>query len=177
MGEIWKEIKDTDGLYRINEKGDILSVRNNILLKHIKGKTGYIVVGLNVKGKKRLVKVHRLIAEYFIPNPLNKPIIHHINHKRDDFRKENLMWVTHSENKIHDYEDGTQIGKTNMKGKFGALNPSHKKVMQIDKLGNIVSIIPGISEAARIVNGSASHITKVCLGKLKHHKGYKWQYA
>ena len=60
---------------------------------------GYHRVGIiDVNGGQKLVAVHRLVAQAFIPNPDNKPEIDHINTQRDDNRVDNLRWVTHSEN-------------------------------------------------------------------------------
>lgn len=53
-------------------------------------KSGYLMF----KG----VGVHRIVAGAFLPNPTNKPIVNHINHRRNDNRVENLEWVSHKEN-------------------------------------------------------------------------------
>lgn len=53
-------------------------------------------------------KIHRLIAEAFIPNPENKPCIDHINTIRHDNRIENLRWATYKEN------GNNEITKTNL---------------------------------------------------------------
>lgn len=63
-------------------------------MKLIKDKYGYLTVRINGK----FYKVHRLIAEAFIPNPENKPWIDHKNRVRDDNRIENLCWCTYKEN-------------------------------------------------------------------------------
>tara|TARA_R110000787_G_C13149682_1_gene418323 strand:- start:46 stop:519 length:474 start_codon:yes stop_codon:yes gene_type:complete len=59
---------------------------------------GYPYVNLYNDGKKKMKKIHRLIAEHYIPNPQNKQFVDHINRIRDDNRIENLRWVTSSEN-------------------------------------------------------------------------------
>jgi len=51
-----------------------------------------------VKYKNKYYKVHRLVAELFIPNPENKPEVDHINRNRNDNRVQNLRWATRSEN-------------------------------------------------------------------------------
>jgi hypothetical protein len=176
--ERWVDIVGYEGLYRLSSFGNIFSYRTNKIKKHVLV-GGYPVIGLNkpVIGQK-IKRVHRLLAEHFLPPPDSpeKNCVHHINHDKADFRLENLMWVTNSENCQSEYDDGCRIGKTQMKGKFGFLNPGSIIIKRIDRLGKS-ELIYGISEAARMVNGSASHIVKVCKGKLKHHKGYKWEYA
>lgn len=50
-------------------------------------------------------------------------------------------------------------------------------VIQLDLKGNIIQLFDSAADAARQINGDSSCITKVCKGKIKTHKGYKWQYA
>ena len=89
--------------YTISENGVITNIKTGTIRKTIHCPYGYITVGLwNKKTKKRItVKVHRLIAQTFIPNPKNKPQINHINGVKDDNRLENLEWCTASENTLH----------------------------------------------------------------------------
>ena len=64
----------------------------------IKKNTGYMSIGLTNDKKVKHFLVHRLLGLSFIPNPLNKPIIDHINRITDDNRVINLRWATHKEN-------------------------------------------------------------------------------
>lgn len=63
-------------------------------LKHSINSLGYAVVTIN----KKTVYAHRLIASAYIPNPLNKPVIDHIDRNRSNNRIDNLRWVTQREN-------------------------------------------------------------------------------
>lgn len=109
--EEWRTIKDYPN-YMVSNHARVKSIATVVEYKDgrrrqrrekIKTQThshGYVVVRLFNQDNERgvLIKVHRLIAEAFIPNPENKPYIDHINTIRDDNRIENLKWVTHKEN-------------------------------------------------------------------------------
>lgn len=81
-------------------------------------KDGYKLVGISNKTQK----VHRLVAEAFIPNPENKPVVNHINGLKNDNRIENLEWCTLTENEHHAYNSKLMrgaIGKKNGNSKYG----------------------------------------------------------
>lgn len=83
------------------KKGDLIRLYNSIILKGSIDRYGYKTIRLIVNGKKRHIKIHRLVAEAFIPNCNDKPQINHINGVKTDNRIENLEWNTGSENIKH----------------------------------------------------------------------------
>ena len=111
--ERWVDVSGYEGLYQVSNKSRVKSLSRQ--KRHPSGvfgvtkekllsqsnTVGYLRVGLK-KGKRQLsVKVHRLIAIAFIPNPLNKPQINHKNGIRIDNRIENLEWCSAKENTNH----------------------------------------------------------------------------
>ncbi len=68
----------------------------------------YLQTCLFVNGKDKHIKIHRLIAETFIPNPNNFKLVHHINGIKTDNRIENLMWCNNSYNQKQAYLCGAQ---------------------------------------------------------------------
>ena len=93
--EVWKNIDNADG-FMVSNLGRILE-GEKILLPVI-NKSGYCLVSIKKNKKRKHYKLHRLVAEAFIPNPNNKPEVDHINTDKTDNRVENLRWVTHFEN-------------------------------------------------------------------------------
>tara|TARA_R110000787_G_scaffold4202_3_gene16279 strand:+ start:101 stop:559 length:459 start_codon:yes stop_codon:yes gene_type:complete len=70
-------------------------------LKQMIDKDGYKRIHLNNKNGKKNFSVHRLVAEHYIPNPENKPVVDHINHIINDNKVENLRWATYSQNTLN----------------------------------------------------------------------------
>jgi hypothetical protein len=96
--EVWKDIKNYEGLYQVSNKGNIYSIRKNKLFKLNTNKFGYYCVSLYKNSTTKTYYVHRLVAETFIPNPDNKPEIDHIDTIKTNNRVENLRWCNHKEN-------------------------------------------------------------------------------
>lgn len=113
MKETYIDIIENEDKFQVSNLGNIKSlertierkndnyVRKEMILKCVKDSYGYLNVDLIQNGVKKRVKVHRLVAQAFIPNLEYKPCINHKNGIRDDNRVENLEWVTYQENEIH----------------------------------------------------------------------------
>lgn len=112
MSEQWLPVAGFEGLYSVSDQGRIWSHRMNRAMKGTPDKDGYLMVPLN-KGKPiRAVtaKVHRLVAQAFIPNPLNLPEVDHRFGTNDDNRATQLRWATVSLNRSNKHRTSSASG-------------------------------------------------------------------
>ena len=102
---MWKQIKDFKD-YEISDKGEVRSLKykKKTLLKGRLSKDGYLRVSLRKNNKAYEFKIHRLVADAFIPNPENKPTINHINGDKTCNKVNNLEWATRAEQMQHAYK-------------------------------------------------------------------------
>lgn len=173
MNEIWKDIKDYPN-YMISNWGNVksLNYRNTgeeKILKQIKNSKGYLQVGLYKNGKVKHYKVHRLVAEHFIPNPNNLPQIDHINTDRTDNRVENLQWCTSKENN----NNPLTIDKMKKNTHFVKLS---KPIIQFSKDGEFIRKWNSAMDVQRELGIYQTNISKCCKGKYKTVGGYIWRY-
>ena len=109
--EEWATISNYEGKYQVINMGRIKSlsrIENGFTERILNPVTirGYRYIGLSTKGKTKLVRVHRLVAIHFIPNPVNKPTVNHKNGIKYDNRVDNLEWATCGENNKHAIDTG-----------------------------------------------------------------------
>lgn len=123
-GEKWVRISGYEHLYEISNIGRVKSLGNNRfkidkMVKLAKDKNGYSYVCLWKKGLGKKIKIHRLVATAFIPNPDNKPMVNHKNGIKTDNRVKNLEWCSCKENVAHAILSG-------LSKRHGSDNPSAK---------------------------------------------------
>lgn len=125
--EIWADVNGYVGLYQVSNLGRVRSVdrivagnqkrykgtrvvnRRGKMLKPGLGAKGYYHVVLCVDGIPKNYRVHRLVAETFIPNPQNKPAINHIDANPLNNHAANLEWCTIFENNRHTHNIGHYV--------------------------------------------------------------------
>ena len=140
---------------------------------------GYWQIELSKNGKPKICKVHRLVAQTFLPNPDNKPCINHkiegdegkkinmVFFNEDgsvDEKKSTIEWVTYKENNNYGTHN-ERMAKT-----------LSKKVLQLSLTGDLIREWSSTKECGR--NGfNSGNVVECCNGNRKKHKGFLWIYA
>lgn len=178
--EKWKDIKGYEGLYRISDKGRVMSVARQIrtgkgALRIYGGKprslntdgAGYRYVDLYKNGRARYVKVHRLVAEAFLSNPRNYKFVNHKNENKGDNRVENLEWCSAKYNRNYGTANERLAAKLSI------------KVEQLNLAGKHVATFESAKVAAKQFGNKniAMQIGECCRGKQKTAHGFKWRYV
>lgn len=160
-----KPVPGYEGLYSVSDDGRVFSHTRHRELKPKTDRYGYKAVTLVKDGKQHYTTVHRLVAKAFIPNPLSKRCVNHINEIKTDNRVANLEWVTIKENDNH----GTRnIRMSESKCK--------KPVMQILPDGT-VRYFKGVKDAGRQTGLHRCLIADCCKGKRKTTGNSEWRYV
>lgn len=134
---------------------------------------GYLYVDLYKDGKRHRKFIHRIVAEAYIPNPLNLPFVNHIDGNPKNNNYKNLEWCTARQNVEH---ANKILGVMN--GYKIANQKRQKKVKQIDVVTQQeIAIFESIREAERQTGIKSSYISQICRGKFKQCFGYSWCYV
>lgn len=157
------KIKDYEN-YEVRPNGEVTNTKTGKVLKPGKNNKGYLQVHLCKNGKYKAFLVHRLVAQVFIPNPLNLPCVNHRDENPSNNHVENLEWCT--------YKYNTNYGTHNKR----SAKTRSKTVLQLRKDGSLVRVWLSVMEVERQLHFSKGNISYCCNGKLHTAYGYKWYY-
>lgn len=163
MNEVWKDIKGFRGLYQVSNTGKVKSLRYNKILKFSINGKGYLQVQFTVNYKFTTFKVHRLVAQAFIPNPENKPEVNHKDGNKLNNNDWNLEWNTTLENNLHARKTG--LSKFLRGEDSSNVKLTEKEVLQIRKSKNKKSSV----ELANIFNVTKENIRHILNNKTWKH--------
>lgn len=177
--EEWVDIKGYEGLYQISNQGRVKSVGRyywnvhnksysffpeRILKPYMHGK-GYFRVILSNSQNQTKFLVHRLVAEAFIPNPLNLPQVNHKNEIKTDNRVENLEWCDNKYNCNYGI-----LKKENSKR-------GRREVLQFDLQGKYIAKYEGVKQAGEANGIRYQYISRICRGLKAPETNYLWKYS
>ena len=182
LNEIWKDVKNYEGLYQVSNLGRVRSLdvrtyqKNKFgkfkyvlhkgkILKIQKQRNGYFTIDLHMNGKFERKIIHRLVAETFISNPNNYQYINHKDSNTSNNRVDNLEWCTQKYNIKYAYDFGNKIP------------PNMRSVNQIDENGKITATFISIQEAERKTSIKSANISKCCRKLRNKAGGYQWAYT
>ena len=156
----WKNINGFTK-YSVSDDGRVRNDKTGKILTPHPDSNGYPSVGLFREGKQFTRRVHRLVAEAFIPNPLN---LHDINHKdgnKQNNHKLNLEYCTRSYNMIHSYRVLGQGARATVRNGVLCIETSE--------------VYPTVEAAAKAVGRSSMAIRKCLYGWTRTAAGKHWR--
>lgn len=163
------------GQYTLFDDGEILSKDGRPMVPQ-KDAKGYLRIRLRYgdvdKYGAATYKIHRLVAESFIPNPLKKPQVNHINGDKTDNRADNLEWVTNAENIRHAIRSGLQ---DNTSEKMKTLGGQIRTAIEQGYIAKDIADLNGVSVKTirrRVSEFEPEPITTLKLGRIKAYFYY-----
>ena len=193
--EIWKDVVGFEGLYQVSNYGRVLSMprwrytryygndrkrgRYYTKARIMRQKTRktkiagleYYQVTLSKDGIQKIYSPHRLVAQAFIPNPLNKPYVNHIDGNGKNNYVDNLEWVTNMENQNH----ALRVMKHSHNKEIIAFDKKTKALMyEFDVMTDAAKWL--ISEGRTQDQFCLSGIIRCCKRKIPSYLGFIWRY-
>ena len=171
MKEEWRDIIGYEGYYQVSNLGRVRGIdRIDSSGRLIKGKIknirhthdGYCITSLSKNNIKKNYRVHRLVAQAFIPNPNNLPEVNHKDENKDNNAVDNLEWCDGKYNVNY----GTGIERR--------IKKQGKPVIAINKENGLILTFDNMSEASRILNINRSNLTAVINKNNRTAGGYYW---
>lgn len=170
MTEIWKDVKDYEGLYQISNLGRVKSfprngtIKKERILKQTIDNNGYLIVGLHKNNKVKKVCVHWLVANAFIPKEKWHEVINHIDGNKLNNSLKNLERCTQK----HNVKESIRLG---LQKPY-----NEKKVLQYDLNGNFIKEWESATKAQKQLKILQSNISACCRGVTKTAGKYIWKF-
>ena len=176
MEEEWRPVKGYEGLYEVSNMGRVKSLHygKERILRMPDNSAGYRNVELENKAPQRKL-VHRLVAEAFIPNPMNLPVVNHLDGDKHNNCVSNLEWCTYRQNTLHAIKLG--LFNPSFPSTVNCKGPKGKPIVVYAKTGEFVSFFSSATEAAKVLGISRDSIYKATNNKCKHAHGYVCKFA
>lgn len=185
--EIWRSVDEWSDKYMISTFGNVISIARYIytenkvrysvqskLMKWCILTTGYPYITFIRDKKKKNKVIHRLVANTFLINHLNKETVNHMDGVKTNPRLENLEFATTRENVQHACDTG--LKKPSHLGKFAKDHHRSKLIYQYDMNWNYINEFYGCHEAERQTGICNCGISMCALGKTSHAGFFKWSY-
>lgn len=147
---MWKYIKSYEGIYRIYDNGDVMNEKTGLIKKPWMSNKGYYCIDLAKDGVTKHYLLHRLLAEAFIPNPNNYPIVLHKDNNKLNVSLDNLSWGTYSENQKQAIRDGLNVVPI----------PDNRKYYNITNYTNISIILKGQNKILNEIGYGNEHTVR-----------------
>lgn len=157
--EEWKDVKGFEEKYQISNYGRLKNKLNNHIYKNTNKNGDYFSVVLTYKNKSKSTRIHRLVAEAFIPNPDNLPQVNHIDMNKQNNNVDNLEWCTLKYN----INEAIKIKPQMLLGmiKYNK-NRAHKNIYQYSLDNKFIRKFKTIKEAHNITGVCKRNILQVC---------------
>lgn len=162
VNEIWKDIQGYEGEYQISNMGRVYSIKSGRIMKLVDDGRGYKQVNLCKDGKSYNKKIHRLVAQAFIPNTNNLLQVNHLDENKENNRVDNLEWVTAEQNINY----GTRSER---------MAESRKKTYLIYKDGVFISSALGRKEISKITGINIGTIDAAICHNRTTRSGYSFR--
>lgn len=150
--------------YMITEDGRVWSIKANKFLCIWKGTDGRNTVTLYKEGKRHIIRVYKLVANAFLPNPDNKPMVNHIDGNCGNDNVNNLEWCTNAENVKQGYNQGMYHSRKSC------------PLLVISKKSGMIYNFKSIRECAKILKIHRKGIECILKGKKNNHYDYDFYY-